>query len=144
MEKKEKKVIITRFVESESAGSGVSMAEVNNAIGVHNIDEMAHTHIQQRIDALTPILVSKTKTTDTLTPVPMVYYDYINELDLLTLNITASILPSIIWFKTGVSLPTLIFNGNDLIVTNFDLDFNKDYEMSIINNRISIQEFNRL
>jgi len=136
--------IIAVFKHGGGDGSGVSLTDVNNAIGTHNTDETAHTYIQDRIDALTPKLVLKTETTDTLAPVPMVYYDYINALTLLTLNITASLLPSIIWFKVGSSLPTLIFNGNDLIVTNFDFDYNKDYEMSIINNRISIQEFNRL
>ena len=135
--------IIAVFKPGGGDGSGVSIIDVTNAIGTHNSDETAHAYIQQRIDALTPYLQPTMGSNITLSPAPMVYY-VCNIITGLHLVILESILPSIVWFKTGSSLPTLIFSGNNLLITDFDLQPNKSYELSIINNRISIVEFNEI
>ena len=129
-------------------GSGVSLTDVDDAIDTHDTDETAHDYIQQRIDSLTPMGTELSGTTINITPVPLIYYEIktpLQSVNTLNINIPfGNLLPSIVWFKTGATLPTIIFNGVGLLVTDTDLQPNKSYELSIINKRISIVEFNEL
>ena len=103
-----------------------------------------------------PKLITKSITIDNITLEPGTYYEYINPIQSLTLIVGgSSLFPIIVWFKTGASLPNINFNKSTtleepgisyfgLLITDFDLQPNKSYELSIINNRISIQEFNKI
>ena len=104
-------------------------------------------------DGFIPKLITKSITTDNITLEPGTYYEYTNPIKSLILLVQdSSMLPSVVWFKTGtIDNPSTPFflqlwsNGLDLLIPqDFLIGENTHYELSIINKRVSLLSLKEL